>query len=152
MTFDNRFIYSSHCGSTEHKENVFGRNKPVQSYARGGKAKSISMMARSNKPVQYESDTTEDYENEDDEQRKMVEQGEKADEQMENDVIEAVEEETGGLIESEETLIENKQTVVGEERNKNDTPKVLVQTQVLDFHRTCRYSLNLTISHIILLN
>ena len=133
MTFDNRFIYSSHCGSTEHKENVFGRNKPVQSYARGGKAKSISMMARINKPVQYESDTTEDYENEADEQMKTVDQNEKADDEMENDVLEAVEEETGGLVESIETDVENKQTVVEEERGKNKTSEVSV-AQVHVYH------------------
>ena len=67
LTFSNRFMYSSHCGSTEHKEHVFGQNKPVQSFARGGKAKSISMITRS-KAMQYDSDTTEDYENEVDEQ------------------------------------------------------------------------------------
>ena len=59
-------MYSSHCGSIEHKENVFGHNKPVESYARGGKAKSISMITRSK--AQYDSDVTEDYEN-DNEQR-----------------------------------------------------------------------------------
>ena len=126
MVFDNRFMYSAHCGSTEHKENVFGHNKPVQSYARGGKAKSIFMMARS-KPVQYESDTTEDYENENDEQKQTVE---RTDDQMEKEHPEGTENETEEAAESEETVVENEQTVVEEEEKKNDTTEASEETQV----------------------
>ena len=142
LTFDNRFMYSSHCSSTEHKENVFGRNKPVQSYARGGKAKSISMMTKPGcKPVQYESDTTEDYEKNIDEQKKAIEQTEKADEQVETEVGEAAEKETSAMVETvEENVVaqdqsveqnnESKQTVVEALVGKDDTPKVPEQTQV----------------------
>ena len=89
ISFSNRYMYSSHCGSVEHKENVFGHNKPVESYARGGKAKSISMVTRS-KTQQYDSEATEDYEK-DNEQRTMDESanvetqegGEKTSEELE---------------------------------------------------------------------